>query len=242
MIIFIQHLGLEGPGTFGKFLESTKWDTRILDISQPKQFLEFKDGSLIKNISQIEGVVVFGGPMNVYQKREFPFLEVEEEFLRYLIREEIPVLGICLGAQLIAKALGAKVTRCENKEIGWSKVSLTEEAQADRLFRGLDERLDVFQWHEDTFELPKEAKLLAEGRACRNQAVRFSPCAWGVQFHPEMNLEMLKGWCQHYSADIDRTKLLFDYFNCQEKYIYQAKMLYLNFSRIISERKANLVV
>jgi len=238
MILIIQHLKLEGPGTLGKFFKNTSWDVHLLDLSQPQGLIELKDRARSGDFSDLEGVVVFGGPMNVYETEKYPFLQEETDFLRALINEEVPVLGICLGAQLLAKALGAKVKKCRSREIGFSRVFLTQSSKDDPLFRGLDSRLDVFQWHEDTFERPKEAQLLVEGQVCKNQAVRFSTYAWGLQFHPEMNLEMLKKWCKHYPIDVNKAKMLFDYFNRQEKYIYQAKLLYLNFARIITERKA----
>ena len=99
--------------------------------------------------------------MNVYEEDRYPFLRTEDLFIKEAIQRGKHILGICLGAQLIAKALGAKVTKAASKEIGWYDVSLTEEGSKDLLFASLPKVFPVFQWHEDTFEIPKWAKLLA---------------------------------------------------------------------------------
>src|SRR5204863_2879167 len=103
-------------------------------------------------------------------------------------------LGVCLGAQLLAKAVGAEVYRHRQKEIGWYGIELTPEALDDPLFAGLPSTQTVFQWHGDTFDLPEGAVLLAKGATCRHQAFRLGRAAYGVQFHPEMTLEMVGDW------------------------------------------------
>lgn len=142
----------------------------------------------------IIGLVVLGGPMNVDETRTYPFLKREIQWIKQALACEIPIFGICLGAQLLAKALGARVYQNPTKEIGWYEVRLTDASAVDPLFIGLPAELITFQWHGDTFEIPQGAVLLATGEECRNQGFRFGSNAWGLQFHPEMTVEMITDW------------------------------------------------
>ena len=99
-------------------------------------------------------------------------------------------------------------------------------------------KVPVFQWHEDTFDIPSGACLLARGARVSQQAVRFGPRTWGLQFHPEMNLAMLQDWFRHYPVELDKEKVFFEYFDKQDTYLYQAKLLYLNFTRIIAQNSS----
>ncbi|MGC8794935.1 MAG: type 1 glutamine amidotransferase, partial [Bryobacteraceae bacterium] len=105
------------------------------------------------------------------------------------------VLGVCLGAQLIAKAAGARVYRNRVKEIGWAPVYWTRAAREDALFRGLEQPEQVFHWHGESFDLPRGAHWLAYSDACRHQAFRLDPHVWGLQFHLEVTPEMIRDWC-----------------------------------------------
>jgi len=136
--------------------------------------------------------------MNVYEEDRFPFLREEDLFIKESIQRGKRVLGICLGAQLIAKALGAKVFKAPEKEIGWYDVSLTEEGSRDPWFASFPKVFRVFQWHEDTFEIPKRAKLLATSTAVPNQAFRYGENAYGLQFHLEVTPEMIRDWVNEY--------------------------------------------
>jgi GMP synthase (glutamine-hydrolysing) len=140
------------------------------------------------------GLVVMGGPMNVDQTDRFAHLATEVVWLRAATRAALPTLGICLGAQLLAKALGAAVYRNPLKEIGWYQIELERAAGADGLFAGSGARETVFQWHGDTFDLPLGSVRLARGETCVNQAFRYGANAYGLQFHPEMTGEMVDTW------------------------------------------------
>ena len=174
--------------------------------------------------------------MNVYETDKYPFLTKEESFLKEALAERKPILGICLGAQILAKITGAAVEKTTTKEIGWCDVELTQEASSDPLFEGLGQRFSVFQWHEDTFGIPIGGRLLAEGAKCRNQAFRFGDCAWGLQFHPEITKDMIVEWLDYYQNDLDRDKLLNDYSKIEDKYKQQAKTLYDNFCKVIAKQ------
>jgi GMP synthase (glutamine-hydrolysing) len=142
---------------------------------------------------ELAGLVVLGGPMNVDQVSEFPFLQREVDWIRQVVARGVPVLGICLGSQLLAKAFGARVTPNRVKEIGWYEVELFAPAD-DPLFGGLHGRHTVFQWHGDTFELPAGAAQLARSELCDQQAFRYGTNAYGLQFHIEVTAAMVDQW------------------------------------------------
>ncbi len=146
---------------------------------------------------QAAGLVVLGGPMNVDQTDAYPYLAREIDWICQALDDQQPVLGICLGAQLVAKACGARVFPNPVKEIGWYPIELTPEAAGDPLFGGCATRQTVFQWHGDTFELPQGAVLLARSELCGHQAFRAGPSAWGLQFHIEMTTDLVADWLDH---------------------------------------------
>ena len=124
----------------------------------------------------------------------YPFLADEVRWLRQAVEADLPVLGVCLGAQLLAKALGSRVFANRVKEIGWYEVELLPEAADDPLFCDVASPATVFHWHGDTFDLPRGAVQLARSSQCENQAFRFGPSAYGLQFHLEMTAEMIDDW------------------------------------------------
>jgi GMP synthase (glutamine-hydrolysing) len=140
------------------------------------------------------GLIVLGGAMNANDVAEYPFLDTELGWIRAAVDRRLPLLGICLGAQLLAKALGASVYRNPVKEIGFGSVELTAAAGRDRLFGGRGPSETVFLWHADTFDLPRGAVRLARGAQCPEQAFRYGESAYGVQFHVEMTPELLEAW------------------------------------------------
>jgi GMP synthase-like glutamine amidotransferase len=194
-ILIIRHSGVEGPGTFGDLLKKKKIGYVILDV--------FKDnGARLRaiDLNAIAGVVILGGPMNVYEEKKYPFLKEEKKFIRKTVKRDIPLIGICLGAQLIACAFGAKVRRGPCEEIGWYDISLKPAAKKDPLLKGLKKKISVFQWHGDTFDLPARSTLLAEGNAM-NQAFRLKENAWGFQFHLEVDWPMIDSWYKDYMVE-----------------------------------------
>ncbi|MBX3411075.1 MAG: gamma-glutamyl-gamma-aminobutyrate hydrolase family protein [Pirellulales bacterium] len=143
---------------------------------------------------QLAGLIVLGGAMNTDETEQHPFLLPEMDWIRAAVDHQVPVLGICLGAQLLARSLGARVDRNPVKEIGWYDLAPTAEAAGDPLFAHFAPRERVFQWHGDTFELPDGAVQLCRGESCVQQAFRYGETAYGVQFHAEVTHEIIEHW------------------------------------------------
>ena len=148
------------------------------------------------------GIIILGGPMNVYEEDEFPYLKYEDILIKKAIMKDMPILGICLGGQLIAKAAGAVVSKGTKKEIGWYKLSLTEDSRRDKVFNTLPQELNVFQWHGDTFDIPEGAIRLAGSGLFPNQAYRIGSRIYGIQFHLEVTKEMISQWISEYREEL----------------------------------------
>lgn len=229
MILFLQQVNIEGPGLLGIFLKKQKAKLKIVSM---------ENNQGLPPLSEYRGIIVLGGPMNVYEVEKYPFLLKEEAYLKQALKRKIPVIGICLGAQLLAKASGAEVKKAEKEEIGWYNIGLESEAEDDSLFKGLDKELRVFQWHQDTFELPEGGVLLARGESCKNQAFRIGNSAWGLQFHPEMNKSQITAWLECYKSKAEKEKIIYSYFYSQDKYLEQAEKICNNFLNIVDKYRA----
>ncbi len=140
-----------------------------------------------------DAIMVFGGAMHPDQDAEHPWLAEEAAFIREAVSREVPLFGACLGAQLVARAMGAHVGPIPKPEVGWHPVTVNEAGRGDAVLGSLPERIDAFQWHYYGFALPAGAVLLAENDASR-QAYRLGERTWGVQFHPEVTRHMLDSW------------------------------------------------
>jgi GMP synthase (glutamine-hydrolysing) len=151
------------------------------------------DTPLVRPLDDYGAVLVFGGAMHADQDDRHPWLRDEGLFLQRLLDLRLPVLGVCLGAQLLAKAAHAWVGAAPEPEIGWYDVELTEAAADDPLLSRLPRRFEAFQWHYYTYGLPAGAEELARSRVC-TQAFRLGDAAWGVQFHPEVTLAQVEQW------------------------------------------------
>ena len=145
---------------------------------------------------EIEALIVMGGPMNVNETHLYSFLDTEVKLIKQATLAGRPVLGICLGAQLIAKALGSRVYPNSVREVGWRPIELLPVARTDRLLSEAPQTFDVLHWHGDTFDLPPGAVHLAKSHNCVHQAFRWGPLAWGLQFHLEVTPEMAEAWVQ----------------------------------------------
>jgi GMP synthase-like glutamine amidotransferase len=161
------------------------------------------DAALPANLDQHQAMIILGGPMGANDVAIYSYLRRVEELVREATQRNIPTVGICLGAQIIARALGAKVGPNPVKEIGWSPIVVEPRGQVSRLFQQMPPMFSVFQWHEDSFSLPEGAVLLASSEKCRNQAFRYEKSTWAIQFHLEVTPEMIKTWCQEYTRELN---------------------------------------
>ena len=191
-VLIIKHIKLEGPGLIEYCLKQEKIPYLIINL---------ETGARLPKLDHFTHIIILGGPMNVYEEDRYPFLRNEDLFIKEAIQRGKKILGICLGAQLIAKSLGAKVFKAPMKEIGWYDVSLTEEGSKDPFFSYLPQTFSVFQWHEDTFEIPKAGKLIATSNPISHQAFRYGENACGLQFHLEVTKEMISPWMETYEEE-----------------------------------------
>lgn len=153
--------------------------------------------------AQFDWLIIMGGPMNIYEEKEYPWLAYEKRFIREAIEQGKAVVGICLGAQLIADVLGGKVTKNPEGEIGWLPVTLNETARQSPLFQSFPDTFTVFQWHNDTFsELGPETICVASSEACQNQAILYRERVVGFQFHLESTPASINALLTHCAGDI----------------------------------------
>lgn len=177
------HVPFEGIGhiqdwveTGGHFLTSTRL---------------YNDEAL-PQVDSFNRLLIMGGPMNIHQEVSYPWLTKEKHFIGKAIESGLSVIGICLGAQLLADVLGSKVYRGSEKEIGWFPITLTEAGRQTKVFKELPNRFEVFHWHGDTFDIPRSAIRLAESEACTNQAFLYDERVLGLQFHLESTPESVQ--------------------------------------------------
>lgn len=189
-IHYFQHVPFEGLGTIQKWIGLKKHKVGVTrwykDDPQPP-------------VEEINWLIVMGGPMGVYDEDKFPWLKTEKNLILQAIERKCKILGVCLGAQLIASVLGAKVSRNPDKEIGWYDVRLTEEGKKSSIGGALPEQFAAFHWHGDTYELPAGAQRLAHSEACREQAFIYNERVLGLQFHLDVqrrNVEQLIHHCR----------------------------------------------
>jgi GMP synthase (glutamine-hydrolysing) len=149
-------------------------------------------GGAPRAAERYDAVLVFGGSMHPDQDEEFDWLHAEAKFLGQVLEREIPALGVCLGAQLLARAAGARVRPSSAPEVGWHEIELTADGRSDTALRTFPARTYAFQWHHYTFDLPNGASELARSEVC-TQAFRLGR-AWGIQFHAEVTQPMIEAW------------------------------------------------
>ncbi len=188
MIYGLYHSAGETVGLLGDVLKKLHLPFHDLHL--------YEGDGLPRDTSDLEGLIVMGGPMNVDDVATYPFLREEVSLLEKMISEKKPVLGICLGAQLIAKALGARVYPNKYKEVGWHPVDLTPAGRTDAHFKDFPLQQTVLHWHGDTFDLPSHAVQLARTAKCENQAYRYGDNVYALQFHLEVTPAMVKSWCE----------------------------------------------
>jgi GMP synthase (glutamine-hydrolysing) len=185
-LMVFQHVAAEPLGTL---------DARIRARGHRIRFHNFqRDPDAQPNIDRYRGLIVLGGPMNVDEQHRYPHLTTELRAIESALRQDKPVLGICLGAQLLAHVLGAPVRRHERHEIGWYDLHTTAAGIQDPVLGVLGTRAPVFQWHRYTYDLPSGAVQLARTETCEQQAFRWGNSAYGFQFHLEADAAMIERW------------------------------------------------
>jgi len=195
-ILIVKNVSNEGPGTIEDFLKGKGMEYSIVDFSGCGSTEED-----IPDVRKFSHLVIMGGPMAVYESAGAPFLHFEVAMIRAFILGKKPVLGICLGAQMIAYALKADVYSGGTQEIGWDRVEITPEGINDPAFSTLSVNselyAEVFQWHGDTFDMPKKAVRMASSGVYQNQAFRFGGNVYGLQFHIEITPDMIREWFEN---------------------------------------------
>ncbi len=167
----------------------------------------FKGEPVPKNMDRLDGLIVMGGPQSVYEQGQFPYLKEELRLIGQALKEEKPVLGICLGSQLLAAALGAPVYKGKKKEIGWLPIRLKEPALSDPLFKEAPPSFMGFHWHGDIFDLPKGAASLACSDLTEHQAFRYGKNAYGFLFHMEVTPPMIREWVSVFAEELKKEGL-----------------------------------
>lgn len=184
-VLVFQHVAHKILGTLNPTLKERKLNMRYVNFERtPEEH---------PSVQKYNGLIVLGGHMGVYEAEKYRHIKVEMQLIEEALKKDIPILGICLGAQLLAHVLGANVKKSEQKEIGWCDIHMTEEGLKDPLFSHFKPTEKIFQLHGDTFDIPQSATHLASSDLCTGQAFRYNK-AYGIQFHLEVDYPMIMRW------------------------------------------------
>jgi GMP synthase-like glutamine amidotransferase len=183
-ILLLEHEADDTEGYVGAIVQEHHIPMDIIRVDQEP----------LPDPARYRAIIALGGAQHLYEAEKYPYFGPEKELLRTSVEQNQPILGICLGAQLLASALGGTVKRHTTPETGFYEIPLTEAGKADPLYQGLPGYQTVFHWHEDTFDLPSGAVLLASNASTTNQAFRYGTCAYGLQYHIELDSTMLGHW------------------------------------------------
>ncbi|MGH9722631.1 MAG: type 1 glutamine amidotransferase [Bryobacteraceae bacterium] len=196
-VLAFRHVPFESLGLIADSLEEHGIASEYVDL--------FARSDLEPRIEDAAGLVFMGGPMSVND--DLAYIRTELRLIERAVSLGMPILGVCLGSQLIARALGSRVYKNGVKEIGWAPVYFTEAAAGDPLLSGLNNPETIFHWHGETFDLPRGAELLAISGACRHQAFRVGDRIHGFQFHLEVTPQMISSWCAEDANEGDMREL-----------------------------------
>lgn len=196
-VCVIQHAAAEPPGLIARSLRSEGWDLRMIRT--------YRGDAVPERLGSDRGLVVMGGPMSVYDSEQYPFLEAELTLIADALARSRPVLGVCLGSQLLAAALGAAVMPNLRREIGWHRVHFTRAAAKDALWKDHVDDLTAFHWHGDRFDVPAGAISLAWSALTECQAFRWGHSAYGILFHPEVGEKEVARMTREFQAELIAT-------------------------------------
>jgi GMP synthase-like glutamine amidotransferase len=239
-VLVLQHIACEPPALYGDVMR---------EHGVERGTVELDEGERLPGLDDFDAIVAMGGPMSVNDEAELPWLVDEKRLVADAVRAGTPYFGACLGVQLLASSLGARVYEGPAPEVGLMPVTLTDEAAADPVFAGLPRELPTFQWHGDTFDLPEGAVLLATSPAYPHQAVRVGERAYGVQFHLEVSPELVREWAAvpAYAAALERVlgpgsvpRLLSDFSAAAEELARHGRALFERWLALATERRADL--
>ena len=192
-VLIIKNVKNEGPGTIEDFLKEQGAEYSVVDFSGCSA-----TEKSVPDISKFSHLVIMGGPMALYESEGAPLVHFETAMIRAFMLHKKPVLGICLGAQLIAHALKSHVYAGGTEEVGWNRVEINPEGMKDPVLSTIavnnEPFTEVFQWHGDTFDLPKKTVRLASSKAYKNQAFKYKDNVYALQFHIEVRPEMIREW------------------------------------------------
>jgi GMP synthase-like glutamine amidotransferase len=222
MLLIIQNDPEVPPGNFSG---------TIGELQVPCRIAHPYSGETLPPVGDITAAIVLGGAMGVHDTAKHPFLAVVKSFIQECVQRETPFLGVCLGGQLLAEILGGRVvTESPYAEKGTLEVTLTAEGEVDPLFAGISRDFISFQWHNDAFEIPAGGIHLAFSTGCPAQAFRFGPCAWGTQFHPEVDHQIIDSWARWEKETTPHAKqFLGDFFRTEQIYLEVSHRLLGNF-------------
>ena len=198
-VLVLQHVAPETAGRIGDAVAAAGHRLRVVR--------SFAMEPVPKSLEAVSGLVVMGGPMGVYERDRFPYLRHELRLIEQALRSGRPVLGICLGSQLLAHALGADVRPGSAKEIGWHEITLQEEAATDLMLSDAPRAFTGFHWHGDVFDLPVGAVGLARSAQTAWQAFRYGQNAWGLLFHMEVTEPMVTAMVQAFPDELAEARL-----------------------------------
>jgi GMP synthase-like glutamine amidotransferase len=185
-VLIIRHTATEGAGYFSEFLDRH---------TIPWQLIRIDTGDALPDIlNGYSGLCLMGGPMSVND--DLPWIAKELALIRQAVNEDIPVIGHCLGGQLLSKAMGGEVTKNPIKEIGWGEVRIIDKNAAEGWISNGDQPINVFHWHGETFSIPPHGVRILESTHCSNQAFILNNRHLGLQCHIEMTPEMVQTWCE----------------------------------------------
>jgi GMP synthase-like glutamine amidotransferase len=233
-VLILKNIASEGPGTLEDFFRGRGMYYKIVDCATED----------IPGSKDFDTLVMLGGPMSVNEEEGYPYVKREIALVKEFVAEGKKIFGICLGAQIMAKALGAKVYPGPEKEIGWYDIELTDEGIGDPLMKELAvhpkagdfwTRFRVFHWHGETFDIPQGAVRLAKSELYPNQAFRYGEGAYAFQFHIEVRKEMIYEWLKGESVDMNQirkqTEAIYD------DYLGRAMNFYKEFFAIKNNRR-----
>jgi len=189
-------------------------------------------GEVLPPIPDISALIVLGGAMGVHECSRYPYLLAVRSYIQQAVFHEIPLLGICLGGQLLADALGAPVHSQRNGELGLHLVEVLASPASDPLFLDIPQVFTTFQWHNDSFEIPAGAVCLASSPLCAHQAFRYGVNQYGLQFHPEVNSSIITSWIESSDVNLDSTRIIEDFVRAEDAYTAVSRKLLENFLRI----------